>query len=144
MMPKSKLVAANGYTIIRLLRRWTALKAAGEDALVGLLDLADSMNASRLLAVAADALFALSEQKLERGIRTGSSCCLSLSADESAILLLTATASRPIHSGYPGIPIGSSGALWWAAFRVSELASGPVGHSFSRTQEVPFPSSARG
>lgn len=144
MMPEGKLVAANGYTIIRLLRLWTALRAAGEDALVGMVNLTDSMSASRLVAVAADALFALTEQALERGIRTGSFCCLSLSADESAILLLIATASRPIHSGHPGIPIGLSGALSWAALRVSELASSPAGHSFAMTQETPFPRTASG
>lgn len=137
MMPEGKLVTWNDYMIIRLLRRWTTLKATGEDMLAGMLDLADPMGASRLLAAAADALFALTEQALERGIRTGSFCCLSLSADESAILLLIATVSRPTCSGDLEMPSGLSGALSWSALRVSELASGPTARSYPNAQE-PF------
>jgi hypothetical protein len=116
LVPIVPRLAWSEFVVIRLLRRWTAVRATEGKALPSMVALAKEMGEGPEVAVALHSLFQLTESCLGRPLRAECCCSRELSSDEAAVLRLIAAApSRSPANGSSAIPHGLPGALSWAA-----------------------------
>lgn len=110
--------------VVRLLRRWAAANAMGENALPAVCELASSLGVHFSTGVALASLYQLTESCLGRRLVTECCCSPRIAGDERAILMLIAAAPAPGQAlASFHIPHGLPGALAWAATAVRlELA----------------------
>ena len=109
-----------GLLFVRLLRKWSAARASGENPVPHMHAAAGPFEPSPDLAIACASLFELVEAHLERQIVPECCCSKALSCDEEALiglLLHAPEAGQPFSSHV--VPHGLPGALRWAAFAVT-------------------------
>ena len=128
--PIEPRLAWSEYVVVRLLRRWTAVRATGGRALPNLVALANELGEGPEAAVALHSLFQITESCLGRPLEAECCCSRDLSSDEGAILKLIASA--PLQSPLSAsreIPHGLPGVLCWAA-KAAALAIGVEAQPF--------------
>lgn len=112
----------SGIVLVRLVRRWVALRETGMPALPAMVERAGEFGIPAEAAVALASVLELTEACLGRPLRA--MCCSSheIGADERALLLLLALAPEsgaPLSS--PEIPHGLPSALGWAVASLRRL-----------------------
>jgi len=113
------------FIVVRLLRRWCAEAATGNNQLPSLVGLAAELGVQAQTTVALASLFQLTEGCLARRLEAECCCSRILSRDERAVLLLLDVApSMRVGEGWQFIPHGLPGALLWAAASVRRLLPG--------------------
>lgn len=128
-------LAWSDFIIVRLLRRWVAVRSLGEKALPSLVQLAADIGEEPQVAVSLHSVFQLTEACLGRGLEAECCCGKTMSADEKAVItLIAAAASRDVRGGAAAIPHGLPGALAWAAVAAGMLLG----------DNLPVPAIARG
>jgi len=113
------------FIVVRLLRRWCAEAATGNNQLPSLVGLAGELGVQAQTAVAVASLFQLTEACLGRPLEAECCCSPLLSRDEQAVLmLLDAAPSLGPGKASRSIPHGLPAALLWAAASVRQLLPG--------------------
>lgn len=115
---------------VRLLRKWSAARASGENPLPHMHALAAPFEPSPELAMACASLFDLVEAHLGRTLVLECCCSQILSRDEEALvglLLHAPDAGQPIAGG--AVPHGLPGAIRWAAFAVTRALAATFGEA---------------
>lgn len=128
------------FVVVRLLRRWSAVRALGDHALPSLVSLSTEMGETPHLAVSLHSLFQLTESCLARPLEAECCCSAKLAPDERAILALLANVRPGMPRAPAEIPHGLPAALVWAAASARMMLSGsltPVGAT-----SCPFESAA--
>lgn len=124
-MLETRLEAPPGWwqlVAIRLLRRWAAATANGENPLPAVVELASSLHVGASAAVALASLYQLTENCLERALATECCCSRQTTGDERAVLVLIAAAPAPGEAlASSHIPHGIPGVLAWSAAAVRRL-----------------------
>ena len=116
LSPIEPRLAWSEYVVVRLLRRWAALRATGGNALPSLVGLARELGEPAEVAIALHSLFQLTEACLARALEAECCCSRELSGDEAAILkLIAAGPLQFLPAASREIPHGLPGALTWAA-----------------------------
>ncbi len=104
------------YLILRLLRRWSAVRSTGENALPSLVRLMGELGGPAEGAIALHSLFQLTEECIGRALQAECCCSNSMAPDERAIMALIAAAhSNSSVFTTAAIPHGLPSALCWAA-----------------------------
>ena len=114
------------FVVVRLLRRWAAVRALGDNALPSLVALAGELGESPQVAISLHSLFQLTEGCLGRPLVAECCCSRSLAADERAMLILLASGSSCFGSVSSTIPHGLPAALAWAATTARLMLRGEV------------------
>jgi hypothetical protein len=102
------------FVIVRMLRRWAAVRSLGEKALPSLVALARELGEEPQVAISLHSLFQLTEACLCRALEPECCCSSVLSSDEQAVLALIAAAPAT-GLGSSALPHGLPGTLAWAA-----------------------------
>jgi hypothetical protein len=116
------------FIVVRLLRRWYAEGATGNNKLHSLVSLACELGVQAQAAVAVASLLQLTEACLGRPLEAECCCSPKLSRDERAVLILldNAPSLGPGKASH-AIPHGLPAALLWAAASVRQLLPGRNG-----------------
>ena len=115
------------FVVVRLLRRWAAVRSLGDNALPSLVALAGELGESPQVAISLHSLFQLTESCLARPLVAECCCSRSLAADERATLTMLASASRLMPLRTPAaVPHGLPAALAWAAATARLMLGGEV------------------
>ena len=134
--PIEPRLAWSDYVVVRLLRRWAAVRASEGRALPNLVGLAKEIGEPVQAAIALHSLFQLTEACLGRPLEPECCCSPELSSDESAVLKLIAAAPASSPAGISReIPHGLPGALCWAAKAVAialGIETRPAGSAATR------------
>lgn len=117
----------NDFVVIRLIRRWAAVRSLGQHALPDLVALAVELGEPPELAIGLHSLFQLTEACLARPLQAECCCSRELAADERAILTLLASArAGSLVQATRQIPHGLPAALTWAAVTAGLMLQGGV------------------
>lgn len=125
------------FVVVRLLRRWAAVRSLGDNALPSLVALAAELGESPQVAISLHSLFQLTESCLGRPLVAECCCSRSLAPDERATLTMIASVSRqmPLRTTR-AVPHGLPAALAWAAATARLMLRGEI--SSAAQQECPF------
>ena len=124
----SESASIGRLVFVRLLRKWSAARASGENPLPHMLALTAPFGPSPDLTVACASLFDLVEAYLGRLLVPECCCSHALSRDEDALLGLlryAPEAGLPLSSA--AIPHGLPGAIRWASFAVTRALEAMFG-----------------
>lgn len=111
-----------GLVVVRLLRRWVAIRQLGQASLPALVEFGNSLGIPTQIVIALASMFQLTEASLGRPLAAECCCRRDLGGDERAVLLLLASLPAPPGpSASPTIPHGVPGALAWAVLSVRRL-----------------------
>lgn len=115
------------FVVVRMLRRWSAVRCLGDHSLPDLVALAGELGETPHLAVSLHSLFQLTEGCLGRPLVAECCCSRDLAADERAILTLIASANPALsRCGRQAIPHGLPSALAWAAATARLMLGGDI------------------
>jgi hypothetical protein len=125
MAPVEAATHWRDFIVVRLLRRWYAEGATGNNKLHSLVSLACELGVQAQAAVAVASLFQLTEACLGRPLEAECCCSRKLTRDERAVLMLldNAPSLGPGKASH-AIPHGLPAALLWAAASVRQLLPG--------------------
>lgn len=125
-MPESASIGR--FVFVRLLRKWSAARASGENPLPHMQTLAAPFEPSPDLTVACASLFDLVEAHLGRLLVPECFCGRALSRDEEALIgLLRYAPEAGLPFASATIPHGLPGAIRWAAFAVTRALDATFG-----------------
>lgn len=137
-MPAGNSIAQ--LVFVKLLRKWSAARASGENPVPHMQALALPFGPSPELAPACASLFDLVEGHLGRALTPECCCSQALSRDEGALIGLLLHArdlGAPLTD--PAIPHGLPGAVRWAAFAVSRALRATFGQEPEHEPEAMEP-----
>ncbi|WP_114953476.1 hypothetical protein [Sphingosinicella terrae] len=129
----------SGIVLVRLLRRWVALREAGVPTLPAMVERAGELGIPPEAAVALSSVLELTEACLGRPL--SALCCSSheIGADERALLLMLALAPEPSGAlASRDIPHGLPSALGWAVASLRRVVGGSPFRLASALAECPF------
>ena len=129
----------SGIVLVRLLRRWVALREAGLPPLPPMVERAGEFGVPAPAAVALASVLELTEACLGRPLRA--LCCSSheIGADERALLLMLAVAPEPgAPQASADIPHGLPSALGWAVASLRRLLGGTSFRLLAAPAGCPF------
>lgn len=119
-MPIGKARFTSGI-VIRLLRSWSAGRAAGRDQLAMMKRITDPLGLPETTAMSCASLFELVEGRLGRALEPACFCSQALSPDETGLIGILATAPmRAPHQDDDTDKGWPSSAIFWAVVMVRE------------------------
>lgn len=123
---------------IRLMRKWAAARASGENPLPHMQALVLPFDPSPELTLACASLLDLIEAHLGRALVPECCCSQSLSLDEDAVLAVlrhAPEAGQPVVGA--SVPHGLPGAIRWAAFAVTRALATTFGATVEAAEAAP-------
>ncbi len=123
---------------IRLMRKWAAARASGDNPLPHMQALVLPFDPSPELALACASLLDLIEAHLGRTLEPECCCSQALSRDEEAVLAVlrhAPDAGQPIAGA--SVPHGLPGAIRWAAFAVTRALAATFGPATEFAEAAP-------
>lgn len=119
------------FLVVRMLRRWAAVRSLGEKALPNLVRLAGELGEQPQVAISLHSLFQLTESCLRRPLEPECCCTKRVSRDEEALLVLIGCVPERIPHGLPGV-------LAWAAVTVRLMLGRTAGAPQAAPPTCPF------
>lgn len=119
------------FVVVRLLRRWAAVRSLGERALPSLVALARELGEEPQVAISLHSVFQLTEGCLGRPLEPECCCSKNLSKDEQAMLVLIGAMPERVPHGLPGV-------LAWAAATARLMLGRAPGPPQSAPSTCPF------